>query len=166
MNTTGTEVSIREFAAGDEIAFRKLNEEWIARYFKLEAKDEEALGDPRNSILAHGGRIFFAIRNGRTVGCCALVAAGAGDYEVAKMAVTESAQGKGIGRRLLEAVIAEARSAGARRLHLETNHALTPAIRLYESVGFQHIPPARRVSSDYARSDVQMELVFEPANWI
>ena len=46
------------------------------------------------------------------------------------MAVTSSCQGSGIGRKLLEAAIEAARSAGARRLYRETNHVLTPAIRL------------------------------------
>jgi ribosomal protein S18 acetylase RimI-like enzyme len=48
--------------------------------------------------------------------------------------------------------------AGARRFYLETNHALTPAIRLYESVGFKHIDPSRIVPSPYERADVYMEL--------
>jgi putative acetyltransferase len=152
-----TGVIIREFMAGDEAAFRRLNEEWILRYFgALESKDEEALRDPRQSILDGGGRIFLAMRNGEAVGCCALVAKGSGEYEVAKMAVTESCRGAGIGRRLLERVIEEARGAGAVRLSLETNHTLTPAIRLYESAGFRHF--VRVAPSPYARSDVSMEL--------
>jgi GNAT superfamily N-acetyltransferase len=81
-----------------------------------------------------------------------------GEYELAKMAVTASAQGTGVGRKLLESVIAEARKAGATRLFLETNRMLTPAIRLYESCGFRHLPPERFVHSEYARSNVQMEL--------
>jgi GNAT superfamily N-acetyltransferase len=85
---------------------------------------------------------------------------GKGEFEVAKMAVTESAQGTGVGRRLLEKVIEEARTAGATRLYLETNRRLTPAIRLYESTGFRHLPPERIVPSAYARADVYMELLF------
>jgi len=80
------------------------------------------------------------------------------EFEVAKMAVSLRHQGSGIGRRLLRAVIEEASSLGARRLYLETNHALTPAIRLYESLGFRHIDPARITPSPYARTDVYMEL--------
>jgi GNAT superfamily N-acetyltransferase len=76
------------------------------------------------------------------------------------MAVTESSQGAGVGRRLLEAAIAEARAAGARRLYLETNRKLGPAIRLYESMGFRHLPPERVVPSPYVRSDVSMELIL------
>jgi GNAT superfamily N-acetyltransferase len=153
-----TGLIIREFQPGDEIAFRRLNEEWIIRYFVLESKDVETIVDPRRSILDRGGRIFFAVRNGETVGCCALVALCPGEFEVAKMAVTEAFQGAGIGRRLLERVIAEARASGVTRLSLETNRKLAPAIRLYESLGFRHLPPERVVPSAYARSDVSMEL--------
>ena len=38
----GSEVTIREFEPGDEGAFRTLNEEWILRYFAIEAKDARA----------------------------------------------------------------------------------------------------------------------------
>jgi GNAT superfamily N-acetyltransferase len=159
---------VREFVAGDEAAYRRLNEEWITRYFKLEPKDEVAFANPRETVIAKGGRIFFAVRAGgdgeEVLGCCALLAMGAGDdgaiaeFEVAKMAVTASAQGLGIGRLLLDSVIAAAKAAGAKRLFLETNSALTPAIRLYESVGFTHVPSERRGVPTYARVDVVMEM--------
>lgn len=158
---SGLKLTIREFIAGDEAAFRTLNEEWIVRHFALEHKDEISLADPHGTILACGGRIFFAVRDGRPVGCCALLAMAPGEFEVAKMAVTESLQGAGIGRHLLQTVITEARASGARRLYLETNRKLTPAIRLYESVGFRHLPPERIVPSPYARANVYMELYLD-----
>ena len=74
------------------------------------------------------------------------------------MAVTGSFQRAGIGRRLLERSITEARRLGARRLYLETNSLLTPAIGLYESMGFRRIPAERTAVSPYERSDVSMEL--------
>ena len=152
------EITIREFQPGDELVFKQLNEEWILHHFAMEPKDEHALLDPEGTILKPGGRIFFAIQAGMTVGCCALLAAGPREFEVGKMAVTQTAQGRGIGRLLLVRAIDAARKAGARRLFLETNRKLTPAIRLYESSGFRHLPPERRNVSDYARSDVQMEI--------
>jgi putative acetyltransferase len=163
MKATEQDVTIREFIEGDETAFRKLNEEWIRRYFAFESKDEEVLDDPRGTILDRGGRIFFAVREGNIVGCCALLAMNLGEYEVAKMAITESHRGAGLGRSLLASVIAEARASGATRLYLETNHQLTPAIRLYESLGFRHLPPERIVPSAYARADVYMELLLTPS---
>jgi len=74
------------------------------------------------------------------------------------MAVAPEWQGSGIGRKLLQAVVEAARSAGARRLYLETNHVLAPAIRLYRSIGFAPLPPNRIVPSPYARADVYMEM--------
>ena len=161
MTMPGTELTIREFRAGDEAAFRKLNEEWITQHFALEHKDEISLADPQRTILDRGGRIFFAVRDGQPVGCCALLAMTPGEFEVAKMAVTASLQGAGIGRNLLQSVITEAQASGARRLYLETNRKLAPAIRLYESVGFRHLPPERIIPSPYARADVYMELSLE-----
>ena len=158
MNARDSEVIIREFTPGDEVDFRRLNEEWITRYFALEPKDEYVLADPRRTILDGGGRIFLAVRHGEAVGCCALLASVPGEFEVAKMAVTESSQRAGVGRRLLEKAIAAARAAGATRLYLETNRKLGAAIRLYGSLGFRHLPPERVVPSPYARSDVSMEL--------
>jgi putative acetyltransferase len=159
MTKQEAEVTFREFQPGDAGVFRKLNEEWIKSYFtQLEAKDEEAIADPERTVLKGGGRIFFAMHECQAVGCCALLALGQGEFEVAKMAVAESARGAGIGRQLLSRIIAEAAAMGAKRLYLETNHKLTPAIRLYESAGFRHLEPARIVPSRYARADVYMEL--------
>src|SRR5579862_9631843 len=105
MKSLSNEVTIREFSEGDETTFRSLNEEWITRYFRVEPKDEVSFADPQETILNRGGRILFAVKDGRPVGCCALLAMSPGNFEVGKMAVAESAQGCGIGRWLLETVI-------------------------------------------------------------
>src|ERR1700691_1973182 len=154
------EIGIRQFRSGDAAAFRRLNEEWITRLFRIEPKEEPILADPQATILDLGGRIFFATAGERCVGCCALVRMSDTEFEVAKMAVEPAYQRAGIGRRLLDAAIQEGRNMGARRLYLETNHTLTPAIRLYESVGFKHIDPSRIIPSPYERADVYMEFVL------
>ncbi|MHB8216409.1 MAG: GNAT family N-acetyltransferase [Candidatus Sulfotelmatobacter sp.] len=154
------EIGIRQFHPGDADAFRRLNEEWIRRFFRIEPKEESVLADPQRTILDLGGRIFFATAGERCVGCCALICLGDKEFEVAKMAVEPSYQRAGIGRKLLQAAIEEGRNAGAHRLYLETNHVLTPAIRLYEALGFKHIPENRVVPSAYERADVYMELIL------
>ncbi len=152
-------IEIREFKSGDEAAFRSLNEAWITAYFTLEEKDRATLGDPQAHILDHGGQIYFAIatESGQTVGCCALQPIGEAAYEVAKMAVLENLRGKGIGRKLLQAVIEAARALGARRLYIETNHKLENAIALYRSEGFEHLRPEDVKPTPYVRADVFME---------
>jgi putative acetyltransferase len=67
-------------------------------------------------------------------------------------------RGRGVGRMLMEAAVAEARAKGARRLFLETNSKLGPAIRLYERMGFVHM--AEKPPSEYDRSNVSMELML------
>jgi GNAT superfamily N-acetyltransferase len=148
---------IRNFRPGDAEAFRLLNEEWISHYFRLEDKDRETLSNPGN-ILDAGGQIIMAVLGEERVGCCALIRIGDGEYEVAKMTVTDKYRGRGYGRAVLAGTIDEARKMGAKRLYLETNSSLTPAITLYESLGFRHLPPERVVESPYARADVYMEL--------
>jgi putative acetyltransferase len=153
-----SEIGIRHFQPGDAAAFRSLNEEWITRFFRVEPAEELVLADPQGTILDAGGKILFATAGERCIGCCALILMKEKEFEVAKMAVEPSYQGAGIGRRLLQATIDEGRSAGATRLYLETNHTLTTAIRMYESVGFKHIDTDRIIPSHYERADVYMEL--------
>ena len=74
------------------------------------------------------------------------------------MAVAESVRGQGIGRMLLEYVVAQARTMKAAKLFLETNHRLENAIHLYEAAGFTRIPQDRLQPSPYARSDVSMDM--------
>ncbi len=160
VKTKTPSVSIRKFQSGDETSFKTLNEEWIVHHFVLEDKDRAVLGDPMKYILDPGGEIIFATVGEEIVGCCALAPEGPGHYEVAKMAVTETYQGKGIGRKILERVIAEARSKKATRLYLETNSKLS-ATYLYESIGFRHIAVERRKPSLYSRADVFMEMILD-----
>jgi GNAT superfamily N-acetyltransferase len=135
--------------------FYRLNEAWLRKYFYVEEIDHRVLSNPENEILAPGGTILFATLGEDVVGTCALMPEAEGVYELTKMAVEEQRQGLGIGRALLEAAIEEFLRREGRTLFLETNSKLTPALRLYESMGFQH-QPAVKTDSHYARADVYM----------
>jgi DNA-binding MarR family transcriptional regulator/GNAT superfamily N-acetyltransferase len=138
--------------AGD---FKRLNLEWLEKYFRVEPIDEEVLSKPAE-ILREGGAIFLARYRGTIVGTCALLNKGSGRFELSKMAVTSNLQGLGIGRKLLRAAITEYLARDARELFLESNSKLKPAITLYESAGFVHAQ--RPEPSHYVRSDVYMVL--------
>jgi N-acetylglutamate synthase-like GNAT family acetyltransferase len=156
--TSAPTIEIRALLPGDDAtAFRTLNEEWIARYFSLEARDIETLGDPETTILRKGGSIFMVYADSLPVGCAALIPLGQGVYELSKMAVSPQLRGRGLGRRLLLHAIAQARLLGATSLFLGSNTRLADAVHLYESVGFRHVPPASLPPNPYTRANVFMQ---------
>ncbi|HEY2582610.1 MAG TPA: bifunctional helix-turn-helix transcriptional regulator/GNAT family N-acetyltransferase [Mucilaginibacter sp.] len=153
----GKDVKIVEFELQYLEAFKRLNVEWITTYFKLEEADYELLDHARENIIDKGGHILFALYKGRPVGTCALVKLDDNTFELSKMAVSPEAKGKGIGLMLGNAVIALAKKADAKRLYLESNTLLKPAINLYNKLGFRKITG---ISSPYERSNIHMELSF------
>ncbi len=155
------DVLIREFASADAQAFHDLNMAWISASFQLEAKDEYALSNPEGTILTPGGGILVAEVDGTVAGCVALLPMPDQSYEVAKMAVAQGMQGRGVGRRLLVEAVAWAHAHRVKRLYLESNRLLTPALHLYESVGFRHLPPEEVSPSPYTRADVFMEMILK-----
>jgi putative acetyltransferase len=159
MQGVAMDIEIREMTTADDAtAFRTLNEEWISKFFALEAKDIEVLGDPQRLIVDKGGRVFMVLGEGEAVGCVALIPMKDGVYELSKMAVSPKLRGMGIGRKLIEHAIAQAREIGAKSLFLGSSKKLANAVHLYESVGFQHVPPERLPPMPYVRADVFMEL--------
>jgi len=136
--------------------FERLNREWIERYFVLEKEDLKVFGDPAGQIVAPGGQVFFLLDEDGVRGTCAVLRHDAETCELAKMAVAPAARGRGYGDRLVEAAIAFARGAGARRLMLVSNSRLAPALMLYRKHGFLDVP--LHPANGYSRADVQLEL--------
>jgi len=139
-------------------AFKKLNYQWINKYFKVESSDQDMLENPQEYIIDNGGKILIALDKTKVIGTSALINMSIdGVYELAKMTVEEDYQGLGIGLEIGKASIEKAREIGAKRLFLETNSKLKPAIALYKKLGFNEV---EGVDSPYERCDVQMELIF------
>ena len=77
-------------------------------------------------ILAREGGAVIGLALGRAV---------AGEAELLLLAVRRGAQGRGIGRMLLDRFTEEAKGRGALRLHLEVREG-NHAVKLYEDFGF------------------------------
>ena len=102
--------------------------------------------------------MLIASSEDRIVGCAALIPAGEGVFELSKMAVDAAERGRGIGRQLLATALERARELGTTSLFLVSNSRLAPAVGLYESVGFRHVPPDEIGPMHYERADVFMKL--------
>lgn len=142
--------------------FARLNYEWIGRYFKVEEHDREMLDAPYEYVIRPGGQILFALAGDEVAGTVALLAADEDMFELAKMAVSPDFQGRGISNKLMQACVDYARSVGKKRIFLESNTKLTPAISLYRKFGFKEVPLA--ANSPYERVNIRMELAIEPAD--
>jgi len=149
------QVRIVPFAPELREHFYRLNAEWLAKYFQIEPIDHAVLSEPEKHILEPGGSILFAVLGEEVVGTCALMPDSPGVFELTKMAVTNGHQGLGIGRKLMEAMIAEYHRLGGKELFLESQKRLQPALRLYESVGFE-LQPGVKPGTHYQRADVYM----------
>jgi DNA-binding MarR family transcriptional regulator/predicted GNAT family N-acyltransferase len=159
-NRESNNVQIIDYNPTYREAFKNLNEQWISQWFKMEEADYKALDDPQGYILDKGGYILVALYNNQPVGVCVLIKMNdpVYDYELAKMAVSPTAQGKSIGWLLGNAIIDKARSLGADKIYLESNTILKPAINLYHKLGFQKVGGR---PSPYERSNIQMELIIK-----
>jgi putative acetyltransferase len=106
---------------------------------------------PRESVhaldvdgLRGPGVTFWSAWSGETLaGMGALKELGGGRGELKSMRVADELLGQGVGRALLEHIVAEARRRGLTSLWLETGSTapFAPALRLYERAGFVRCDP-------------------------
>ncbi len=136
--------------------FKKLNIEWLEKYFTVEPVDKKIINSPEVEVINKGGKVFFALLNNEVVGTCAVIKVNRKTYELAKMAVTEKAQGKQIGKKLGLTVIGFVVSQKGKRIVLDTNYKLIAAIRLYRTLGFVTVP--FEYDNQYKRELIRMEL--------
>ncbi|MCL5030197.1 MAG: helix-turn-helix domain-containing GNAT family N-acetyltransferase [Bacteroidetes bacterium] len=149
-------IEIIRYSPSNKEYFKQLNFEWLQKYFEIENEDIKILSDPENEIIKKGGEIFLARYEGEIVGTCAAIKLDKENFELAKLCVTEKAQGKQIGKKLALAVIGFTYAKGAKAVLLETARSLKAAIKLYESLGFKYIPDFHQ--SNYKRPTFWMKL--------
>jgi DNA-binding MarR family transcriptional regulator/N-acetylglutamate synthase-like GNAT family acetyltransferase len=156
-NRESQSTDIVPYAPKYKKAYKRLNEAWIEKHWKLEKSDHKALDKPKENIINRGGYIAIAVHKNEAVGTCSLINMGDGSYELAKMAVDEAMKGKGLGYQLGSHILDKARELGAKRVYLESNTILAPALNLYRKLGFRRITGP---SSPYDRCNIQMELML------
>jgi ribosomal protein S18 acetylase RimI-like enzyme len=106
------------------------------------------------------GRLLLAHLAGQPAGCVALRKLENNICEMKRLYVRPTFRGKRLGKSLVDAIIAEARTSGYQRMRLDTiASSMQDAIALYRRIGFREIPPYR---SNPIEGALYMELVLQP----
>jgi len=124
---------------------RSLFEEYASSLdFRLDFQNfaDELAGLPGEYASPHG-QLLLAKCDAAVAGCVALRRIDRTMCEMKRLYVRPAFRRWKIGRRLTEAIIAEAAIIGYRRMRLDTVPSMTEARRLYESLGFRDISPYR-----------------------
>lgn len=135
--------------------FKRLNLYWLEKYGLTEQHDLDILDNPEEKIIIPGGCIFLALDNEKVIGTAGIAKEHNRVYELVKMVVDPAYHGQGIGKKLLEHCLTEAKKMDAEKIFLFSNSQLTTALKMYEKYGFKNVAVT---DSPMLTADVKMEL--------
>jgi len=135
----GVNVQIRDAIVSDAGAIAPLIEQLVRR----PTTAEQVAARLRRLETTGGDRVLCAVYDGRVMGVAAvtyawLLHADAPTARLMTLVVDEAGRGRGIGRRLVEASVDQARAWGCDRLELTSRLERAGAHTFYEAVGFAH----------------------------
>jgi GNAT superfamily N-acetyltransferase len=106
------------------------------------------------------GRLLLAMEGKNAAGLICMRRIRADTGEIKRMYVRPDFRGRGIGRRLVDSLILEAREIGYPRLRLDSTRFMAEAHALYRSAGFVEIGeyPESEIPEEYRAHWVFMEL--------
>jgi putative acetyltransferase len=100
----------------------------------------QELANLPGAYAAEGGVILLALHLNEPVGAIALRRLDAVSGEVKRLYLRPDFRGRGWGKRLLQAIIDQARALGYQRLFADTLPVMADALSMYERIGFARIP--------------------------
>ena len=117
-------------------------DENFRKYMALQNYDDE-LNSLREKYGPPMGRFYIAYWDGQAAGCIAFTQSSETECEMKRLYVKPAFRGRGIGKKLVEQILRDAREIGYQAMVLETIPAFKEAIRIYQDLGFFKIPKFR-----------------------
>lgn len=163
---------IREMTSDDDVEVVRVMlrsyVQWLFDAFPDETEDlcsyysperlQEALNEVAAKFVPPIGIALIVRIEGRPVGCVFAHPIEPGIAEMKRLFVLPSARGRGLGRALIEAIIARMGAWGHPTIRLDTAVFLKDAIALYRRMGFVEIEPYISLPPDTDKTAVFMEL--------
>lgn len=113
--------------------------EWLNIDLSFQHFDEE-LSSVQSMYNNEAGGIILVKEADTYIACVAVRKSEPGIAELKRMYVRPAFQQKGIGKQLLDAALALAKSCGYQKIRLDTLNTMLPAMKLYTDNGFYEIP--------------------------
>src|SRR4051812_16134674 len=137
------EIKVAETEADVSVARELISEfaRWLAVDLSFQDFEHELEALP-GKYSPPRGRLFIAYAGSEPVGCVALRPLADDICEMKRLYVRPSFQGTGLGKKLAEKIIEEARRMGYRAMRLDTiAPKMQAAVKLYRALGFKEIEP-------------------------
>ncbi len=138
-------IEIIQVETGEQIEeIRKLfreYEKWLGLDLCFQGFEEELRNLPAKYAVPDG-KLFLALIDGKTADCIALRKLEQGICEMKRLYVRNEFRGSGLGKKLIEKLIGEARFIGYKKMRLDTlPNQMSKAVNIYKSYKFAEIPP-------------------------
>ena len=128
-------ITITPYRRSDQVAVKKLILAGLVEHWGF--LDETKNPDLDDIAAFYAGGIFLVGRLGdRIVGTGALVPHSSDTAEIVRMSVAQELRQQGIGRRILQALLEQARAQGFRQVILETTATWSEVVEFYLRCGF------------------------------
>lgn len=119
----------------------------LRKFLIMQSYDDET--EHLHEKYGEGG-IYIVNVDGKDVGCIAFKKLDETTCEVKRVFLYDECRGLGIGRRMMDRIITDARAKGYKTMLLDTLPNLTDALGLYEKIGFKPTEKYNDNPLDYA----------------